>query len=203
LAHENHPSVLTALEVAVANRKPADVGPILSQSTATLNTRPPRNIWDDELSIFTPHAFDHMVVHGSTPLHYACLLGDMKIIEALLRNGAEWTISDGSNLLPEDYVGVNGDGKMREFKRLCEEETSKRGEEEELRWAGRFAEELELECEEELELECEEELQMANKHEVQKQLEKEEVSNRCDRQRKWFPSSPQPTILMDFYQPHS
>ena len=107
----------------------------------------------------------------------------MKIVEVLLRNGAEWTISDGDDLLPEDYAAVNGDGKTQEFKCLCEEETSKRREEEELRWAGRFAEELELEREEELELE------RSKKHEAQKELEKSKKlgeDDRHTRQRKRF-----------------
>jgi ATP-dependent Clp protease ATP-binding subunit ClpB len=86
----------------------------------------------------------------------------MKIVEVLLRNGAEWTISDGDDLLPEDYAGVNGDGKTQEFKCLCEE--------------------VELEREEE-------ELERSKKHEVQKELEKSKKLGEDDhhtRQRKRF-----------------
>ena len=70
----------------------------------------------------------------------------MKIVEVLLRNGADWTISDSNNLLPKDYTHLNGDKKMQEFKHLCDAETLIRAQEEELRLARRFAE-LELECE--------------------------------------------------------
>ena len=132
LANGNHPSVLTALQVAIMDRKPANVDPIMLQSTVTL-----------------PCGHVHGAMCESTPLHYACLLGDMKVAEVLLRNGADWTISDCNNLLPEDYVCINCDGTMREFKHLCEVQMSKRREEEGLIWAGMFAEELELEREEE------------------------------------------------------
>ena len=66
----------------------------------------------------------------------------MKIVEVLLRNGAKWTISDGNDLLPENYASVNGDSTIQEFKRLCEKERLIRGEEEEsIRGEGsRYAE---------------------------------------------------------------
>jgi ATP-dependent Clp protease ATP-binding subunit ClpB len=124
-------SVLKSLQVTVTNRKPDNV---LAQSND-------RSLW----SFF--HSDDETPQKKSTPLHYACLLGDMKIAEVLLRNGADWTISDSNDFLPKDYACLNGDRKMQEFKHLCEVETSIRAQEEELRLAGRFAEELELERE--------------------------------------------------------
>ena len=177
LAHDNHPSILTALQVTVVNRAPAGVDPILPQLNATPDVR---SSWDDEPYIFSRRKVPPRPC-GSTPLHYACLLGDMKMVEVLLRNSAEWTISDGDGLLPEDYASVNGDGKLQEFKRLCEEQTLRCREEEELGWAGRFAKELELEREEE----------RLKKLELQKEVEKkklgeEEVLNRHNKQRKWF-----------------
>ncbi|KAJ3503938.1 hypothetical protein NLJ89_g8205 [Agrocybe chaxingu] len=171
LAQDNNPSVLTALQEAVVDRKPLNV---LLQSNATLKGHHSSGTSDDsdEDAPFWSYTFrSHMQVpprpRGSTPLHYACLLGDMKIVEVLLRNGAEWTMCDGNDFLPEDYARVNGEGKIHEFKRLCEEQTSIRGEKEELRWAGRFAEELELEREEE-----KTELERLKKHEVQKEEER-------------------------------
>jgi len=153
LARENHPAVLTALQVAVLDRKPANI-----------NLIPPQS-------------------NGSTPLHYACLLGNTKVVEVLLRNGAEWTTSDGNNLLPEDYSSFTCDSKVQEFKRLCKEEASRRKEKKELRWAGRFAEKLELEREEETA-----ELERLKKLEVQKELERkkklEEEEELRKRQRK-------------------
>lgn len=122
----------------------------------------------------------------------------MKIVEVLLRNGADWTVSDGNDLLPMNYISVNGDSKMQEFERLCEEEELRRAErlaeeeelrrarrlseEEELRWAGRFAEELELErAKEKLELE-------RLKNEAQKGTEKRKPQEEEFRKRlcKWF-----------------
>jgi ATP-dependent Clp protease ATP-binding subunit ClpB len=137
--------------MAVADREPVNINLLLPQSNDALEGRRSRSIFEGFLS---PPL-------GSTPLHYACLQGNMKIVEVLLRNGADWTVSDGNDLLPMNYISVNGDSKMQEFKRLCEEEELRRAErlaeeelrrarrlseEEELRWAGRFAEELELEC---------------------------------------------------------
>ena len=176
LANDDHPSILTALQAAAVNRKPADVDPILLQSTTT--TSPP--------------AVAHGAGRGSRPLHYACLLGDMKIAEVLLSNGAEWTISDGNDLLPEDYVGLNGDGKKQEFKRLC----AKHREDEESRRAGKLVEELELAREKE-----KKKLESLKKHEEQKELEKskksgeEELSSHHKRQRKWFPFPLPLTVL--------
>jgi len=190
---------------------------------------------------------------GSTPLHYACLLGNMKIAEVLLRNGAEWTISDGNDLLPENYASVNGDSKMQEFKRLCKEETSIRGERDRLKNL-----EAQKEVEKKKKLREEEELRkrqckwfpvllttncthgflltpqlrqrrrrrrrrnfkkksytrgsasdFPSPHnrlylrifstlaaEAEKKLREEEELRM--RHRKWFPSSPQPTVLTDF-----
>ena len=147
LVNSNHSSVSTALQVAIANRSPANVDLIPLQSTASLSYQG--------------------AVCRSTPLHYACLLGDMKIVEVLLRRGAEWAMFDGNELLPENYAGLNGDRKMKEFKDLCEVQMSKRREEEELRWAGRFTEELEFEREAE-----KRELQRIKEREVQEELAK-------------------------------
>ena len=159
-------SVLKALQVAVKNRKPDDVNIPLAESRD-------RMLWrlfqDDETS---PQK-------KSTQLHYACLLGDMKIVEVLLRNGADWTISDSNDLLPEDYARLNGDRKMQEFKRLYEMEALIRAQEEELRWAGRFAEELELEREKD-----KTELERPKKQGENEKLGEEEED------RKWSPSSP-------------
>jgi len=124
--------------MAIADRKPANI-----------NLIPPRSDDSDEDGSYS---FFHRTLprrqRESTPLHYASLLGNMKIVELLLKNGAEWTKSDGNDLLPENYASVNGNGKMQAFKRLCEEEESRRperlAEEEELRQAAKLAEEEEL-----------------------------------------------------------
>ena len=181
LARDIHPSVLTALQVAVVDRKPANINPILSQSDHSDSD-------SDSDSDGSWAIRRRRRRHGPTPLHYACLLGNMKIVEVLLRNGAEWKISDGNGLLPEDYAGVNGDRKMQEFKGLCKEEELRRSgmlaEEEELRWAGRFAEELELDREKE-----KTELEQLKKHEAQNELEKKKLGEEEQLRKtqcKWF-----------------
>ena len=154
LARDKHASVLTALQVAIVDRKPANINPIRPKS-------------------------DKLQAHGSTPLHYACLVGNMKIVEVLLRNGADWTISDGNDLLPENYAGVNGDSKMQEFKRLCEKENSTREEEESIRVKEKA--ELERLKREELEREKEKaESERLKREELEREEERAE-SERLER----------------------
>ncbi|KAF8970173.1 P-loop containing nucleoside triphosphate hydrolase protein [Flammula alnicola] len=166
LARDDHPSVLIALQMAVADRKPANINLILPQSNGhysrSMSDDSDEDDSDEDVShgLFGFHRTVRRLEHGSTPLHYACLLGNMKIVELLLRNGAEWIISDSNDLLPEDYTSVNGDSKVQEFKHLCREE-------EELRRTGRFAEELELDREKE-----KTELEPPKKHQVQKVVER-------------------------------
>ena len=124
----------------VINRKHSIVDLILSRSTTTVNKH---DLWEGsskQRASFASDTFPHRALRGLTALHYACLLGDMEIMGVLLRHGAKWTKSDFIDLLPGHYIDVsNGDGKMVEFKRLCEEEISKeekkRKEEDELRQA--------------------------------------------------------------------
>ncbi|KAF9062591.1 hypothetical protein BDP27DRAFT_1427727 [Rhodocollybia butyracea] len=116
LARDNHPSVLTALQEALVSRQPDNINLVLSQSDSDDS--------DDEYPSFSlfrsnARAAQHPsseAPHPSTLLCYACLLGNMRIVEALLRKGAEWTISDSNNLLPANYASLNGNGKMHEFK---------------------------------------------------------------------------------------
>jgi len=167
-------SVLKVLQVAVKNRKPDNVNTPLSQSGHSFSWR----LFDSD--------DEESSEKRSTPLHYACLLGDMKIVEVLLRNGADWTIPDSNELLPKDYAHLNGDRKMQEFKRLCEVEVLTRAEEEELNLAGRFSEELELEREKD-----KTELERLKKGDEENLGEEEELRKE---HRKWSPPSP-PRIL--------
>jgi len=167
---------MKALKVAVKYRKPDNVITPLSPSSLSS-----AELWkhldlDEEESL----------QKKSTPLHYACLLGNMKIVEVLLRNGADWTTPDSNELLPKDFARLNGDRKMQEFEHLCEVEVLIRAQEEELRLAGRFAEELELEREKD-----KAELERLKKGEKEKLGEDVELRNE---HRKWSPSSP-PRIL--------
>jgi ATP-dependent Clp protease ATP-binding subunit ClpB len=65
----------------------------------------------------------------------------MEIVEVLSREGADWTIKDANDFLPEHCIDVsNGDDKKHEFKRLCEERSKKREEEDELKRAKELEE---------------------------------------------------------------
>lgn len=133
------------------NQKSAIVDLILSRSAAAVDKRDSWNGSEsnERRASFASDRFPHRALRGSTALHYACLLGDMEIVGALLRHGAKWTIPDSIGLLPEYYVDISsGDGKKHEFKCLCEEETLKRAkklaEEEESKRSEKLAEEEEL-----------------------------------------------------------
>jgi ATP-dependent Clp protease ATP-binding subunit ClpB len=170
------------------NQNPAIVNLILSRSTAALNEPDSWDGSDDERASFASDKFSHRALRESTALHYACLLGDMEITEALLKQGAKWTIADDNNLLPEHCIDVsNGDDKKKEFKRLCEEElmrAKKREEEEELKQTNKPTDEEQLklpkkpEDDEESE---EEELKQA-----EKRAEDEELLKRRKRQSKFL-----------------
>lgn len=70
-----------------------------------------------------PFAF----VQGCTALHHACIVGNMEVIEMLLKAGADWTIKDGKGRLAETFIRDSfGDERAEEFKRLCEEEAKRR-----------------------------------------------------------------------------
>ena len=130
LAHGQHPYGWTALHVAVMNRKPTIVDLILSRSIAALNECDSWDSSDKYRASFASNGFAHRAVHGSTALHYACLLGDMETVKVLLRHGAQWTIPDNIGLLPEHYINVShGVDKKHEFKCLCEEDELRRAKE--------------------------------------------------------------------------
>jgi ATP-dependent Clp protease ATP-binding subunit ClpB len=150
LAYRHHDYGWTALHVAVMSRKPEIVDLILSRSTVALDRD---DLWDGSVNTrasFASDRFAHWAMRRSTALHYACLLGDMEIVEMLLCHGAKWTIPDLNNLLPEHYIDVsNGDDSKKEFNRLCAEETFKQLKQheadEKLRRTQKLAEEEELE----------------------------------------------------------
>jgi ATP-dependent Clp protease ATP-binding subunit ClpB len=181
LAHSQHPYGWTALHVAVMNRKPTIVNLILSRSIAALNMH---DSWDGsnrQRASFASNRFPHREVRGFTALHYACLLGDMEVVEVLLRRGAKWAISDYNSLLPEHYIDFsNGDAKKHEFKRLCEEETSKQLKRREKEDELRRAKELEEQSKRSKKL-AEEALKQSKKREQEdelrrtKELEEEEA----------------------------
>uniref|UniRef100_A0A8H7XTG9 Uncharacterized protein n=1 Tax=Psilocybe cubensis TaxID=181762 RepID=A0A8H7XTG9_PSICU len=62
----------------------------------------------------------------SQPLHLACLVGEMSVVELILQAGGDWERKDDNNMLPEEYVKVHGSVRMEEFRALCAEEKERR-----------------------------------------------------------------------------
>jgi ATP-dependent Clp protease ATP-binding subunit ClpB len=212
LAHFEHPHGWTALHVAVMNQKHTIVDLILSRSIAALNSH---DSWDGsykQRGSFASNRFPHREVRGFTALHYACLVGDMEIMGTLLRRGAKWTISDDNNVLPEHYINVsNGDDKKHEFKRLCEEETSKqlklREQEDKLRRAKeaeeqskqstKLAEEAQASKKREQEAELRRTKEFEEEEESKRLKVEEELLKRRTRQSKCF--SPRHQLRLHFF----
>jgi ATP-dependent Clp protease ATP-binding subunit ClpB len=196
LAYRRHPYGWTALHMAVTNQKPAIVDLILSRSTAAINERDSWDGSDDKRASFASDRFPHKAMRNSTALHYACLLGDMEIVEVLLRQGADWTIKDKNNLLPERCIDVsNGDDKKHEFKRLCEEWLKRREEEDELKRAKELEENDQLKRTEKLEEDDQSKQSKQSKEaeeeelkRVKKLAEDEELLQRRKRQSECFSS---------------
>jgi ATP-dependent Clp protease ATP-binding subunit ClpB len=118
----------TALHAAVINRRSDIVDLILLNPSCAINSR---DAWDSYntavRSSFASDKFAHRVLSGSTAMHYACLVGDMEIVEKLLRAGADWERTDYNKFLPEHNIdGSCGEDKKIEYRRLCEEERERR-----------------------------------------------------------------------------
>ena len=165
--------------MAVMNRKPAIVDLILSRSTAALNKCDSWDGSDNQCVSFASNRFPHWGMRKLTALHYACLLGDMEIVEVLLRHGAQWTISDSIGLFAERYIDVsNGDGKKHEFTRLCVEETLKQLEMREQEYELKRAKEVEEKLKQSKMSEQEDELRWAE--EPEEESKQSEMSEQED-----------------------
>jgi ATP-dependent Clp protease ATP-binding subunit ClpB len=78
-------------------------------------------------SLFASDEFAYRVLSGSTALHFACLTGDMEIVEKLLRAGADKGRCDANELIPEQMIDCrSGDDKKALYRRICEEEEERR-----------------------------------------------------------------------------
>ena len=77
---------------------------------------------------FASEKYPHRLVSASTALHYACMVGNMEIVEMLLKAGADYTKDDDRDWLPERYLYEEGGGtKLKdEYKRLVDEEKVRR-----------------------------------------------------------------------------
>ncbi|TDL21819.1 hypothetical protein BD410DRAFT_749362 [Rickenella mellea] len=121
----------TALHSAVINKRHEILDLFLS-SDDSKKIIDMHDDWDGDVgcadrSSFASDEFAHRAQHGSTSLHYACLMGDMVAAEKLLRAGADWRISDYRGLRPEEHIDVDtGDGVKLHFIRLCKKEAERR-----------------------------------------------------------------------------
>ncbi|KAI5118400.1 hypothetical protein M0805_007534 [Coniferiporia weirii] len=121
----------TLLHLAVIRQLRPFVEFLLSVAPSTINTKDDRASYtsDESLESFAPPAYPHKHVKNATALHYACLTGNLEIIELLLKAGADWEIEDWRARKPEDLIhvsGKNGEYIKQEFVRLREEEAEKR-----------------------------------------------------------------------------
>ncbi|KAH8105062.1 P-loop containing nucleoside triphosphate hydrolase protein [Phellopilus nigrolimitatus] len=121
----------TLLHLAVIRQLPLFVALLISTAPSTLNELDGRDDHTSKTShnAFAPPTFPHQYVKVATPLHYACLTGNVEIIELLLKAGAVWEHKDFKGRTPEDLIyecGENGDYVKTEFIRLRDEEDERR-----------------------------------------------------------------------------
>ncbi|KAH8111537.1 P-loop containing nucleoside triphosphate hydrolase protein [Phellopilus nigrolimitatus] len=121
----------TLLHLAVIRQLPRFVTLLISTAPSTLNELDGRDDHTSKTShnAFAPPTFPHQYVKVATPLHYACLTGNVEIIELLLKAGAVWEHKDFKGRTPEDLIyecGENGDYVKTEFIRLRDEEDERR-----------------------------------------------------------------------------
>lgn len=89
------------------------------------------DLWEGDVTHrheFASEKYPHRLVKGSTALHYACMIGNMEIVEILLKAGASYEKGDERGWKPERYIfEEDGGTKLKdEFKRLVEEEKARR-----------------------------------------------------------------------------
>jgi ATP-dependent Clp protease ATP-binding subunit ClpB len=116
----------TALHVAVINRRSNIIDLLLPRCLQYINRC---DIWDGNAHrpLFASDQFPHRVLQGSSPLHYACLTGDMEIVKKLLRAGADKELRDDNSLIPEKMIDCSsGDDKKVLYRKICEEEEERR-----------------------------------------------------------------------------
>ncbi|KAI5118401.1 hypothetical protein M0805_007535 [Coniferiporia weirii] len=121
----------TLLHMTVIRELRPQVEIILSVAPSAINVFDKRgnHTSDQSFDYFAPPKHPHKFVKDVTALHYACLTGNLEIIELLLKAGADWEIEDGRARKPEDLIymsGKNGDYVKREFLRLRDEEAERR-----------------------------------------------------------------------------
>ena len=110
------------LHMAAIQRLQPCVELILATNPSVINVK---DSWSHRSEFATDH-LPYRNVNHATALHYACLAGDMKIAEVLLKAGADWTIKDSSDRTPDQLIYSGYESMKLEFKTLCEEEECRR-----------------------------------------------------------------------------
>ena len=93
----------TVLQAATIRQMSPYIKAILAVDGLVINMKDYRQDHDSsDLTKFGPKQFPHKYVVGATALHYACLTGNLEIIELLLKAGADWAADDSEGRKPED-----------------------------------------------------------------------------------------------------
>lgn len=129
------------IHMATIHQLPKFVEVVLEADKSVINQKDCRSNYSSDSShaSFSNNQFPHRFVKDATALHYACLSGNLEIIEILLKAGADWTLTDWKDRTPEQLIFDNdgNDTEVRDayFKLRDEEEARRkaRAEEEEAR----------------------------------------------------------------------
>lgn len=154
LASETNCCDITLLHAAVVFRRSRFVEFLISTDKSLVNKRDMRSYHSSDSSFtslfssssessdapFALSVLPYEHVKNATPLHYACLSGDMDIAKMLLEAGADWEAKDYRSRTPEELISDGSEDAKDTYSRLrtveeekkkCEEEENKRKREEE------------------------------------------------------------------------
>lgn len=129
------------LHMATIHQLPKFVEVVLEADKTVINQKDCRSNYSSDAShvSFSNNQFPHRFVKDATALHYACLSGNLEIIEILLKAGADWTLTDWKDRTPEQLIFDNhgDDTEVKDaYIKLRDEEEARRkarAEEEEAR----------------------------------------------------------------------
>ena len=72
-------------------------------------------------SKFAPNTIPHRKIKSAYALHYACLVGNVQMVEILLKAGADWEYTDYDSRLPESYITDEAGETLGDYNRLVQE----------------------------------------------------------------------------------
>lgn len=95
--------------MATIHQLPEFVKLILEVDKSVINQKDCRSCYSSDFAneSFANERFPHRFVKDATALHYACLTGNLQIIEMLLKAGADWTLTDWKDRTPEQLIFDN------------------------------------------------------------------------------------------------